>query len=158
MQCTHVKFYTKNKLPCGNYACIHCVTVHVHLSYHCLWLRMARPRPSAPPIQTGSHQQAERCVETWTASAWWSSSCPSSQFHHLGPTALREREQTLPLTITDTICTPFLIITLAHQQWATHPLIYVHCTVKQLQCSPFCILPVCELRLCVLLLCTNTSG
>lgn len=82
------------KRKCLVEACIHRVTVHVHVSYHCLFLRMAHPRPSAPPVQTGSHPQAERCVKTWTASAWWSSSCPSSQFHHLGPTALREREAT----------------------------------------------------------------
>lgn len=138
MQCTHVKLHNKNKLPCGSYAYSHRVAIHVHVSYHCLWLRMARPRPSAPPIQTGSHQQAERCVETWTASAWWSSSCPSSEFHHLGPTALRERHQVL--AISDTMCTPFLTVTRAHQRRPTHSLIHVHCQSDNLL-TPFCPFP-----------------
>lgn len=116
---------------------------------------MARPRPSAPPVQTGSHQQAERCVKTWTASAWWSSSCPSSQFHHLGPTALREREREREAT-NSTInhhwhhlhrlpnhysCSSAVSYTLPHSP----------STVQWNNCSaaPFCIFPACQLRLCV---------
>lgn len=127
------------------------VSLQVHASYRCPWLRMARPRPSAQPIQTASHQQAGRCVETWTASAWWSSSCPSSQFHHLGPTALRERHQTLPSTITDTISLPFLINASAHQQRVHTP--SCTSTVQWNNCSgaPFAFFP-CVSRGCVCVL------
>lgn len=111
---------------------------------------MARPRPSAPPVRTGNRQQAERCVGTWTASSWWSSSCPSSQFHHLGPTALRENTANISINHHWHHLLPFLIITVTHQQWATHTPIQAHCTVELQQRSFCCSFPVCELRFVLL--------
>lgn len=93
---------------------------------------MARPKPSVLPVQTGSHRRAERCVETWTASVWLSSSCPSSQPQHQGPQAWGGETTNIIIVITST-CIPILIImpiVLIITGYIHTPPISLHCTVN----------------------------
>lgn len=148
MQCTRVLIQQQKKTVWHVFSVCRCV----HISYRCLWLWMARPRPSAPPVQTGSHPRAVRCVETWTASSWWSSSCPSSQFHHLGPTALWEHKKDIAINHHRHHLHPPLIITVAHQQWFLS--VYGETTAVQ----PLLHLFQCVSWGCVRTRSTNTVG
>lgn len=128
----------------GKLRCLKNVTVQnsAHVSHHCPWPWTARPRPSVQPVQTGSHQRAARCVETWTASAWWSSSCPSFQPHHRGPQACGNAgdnshqhdhyyyRRHLHTHHHQDHCSHY-----NHQQLDAHCPANLHCMVMLLQCS-----------------------